>query len=78
MTAYLITDIIWNTDDEEYEDLPESVIAKVPKTWNSDTQESILESLADNFAWEARSFTHEVIDPTDEQYYGLPEIEIIL
>jgi hypothetical protein len=71
---YLITNIEWNSNEES---LPEVIVVALSDQWDINTEESVIEAIADEYLWEPISFTHESIDEFNEdEYCDLPEIII--
>ena len=82
MYTYHITEIKWNTsnydfDEEEYSDdrsdLPEQIIVQSSLPWSDDVQDSLFESLFDEYGWEPR---HVVCEKLEDESL-LDEIDVI-
>lgn len=74
---YLLAGITWNATEYESDNLPESIIVLTSEKWSSDTEDYIIENIADEYLWEPLEYTREEItDNTEEDYCDLPEIII--
>lgn len=78
MNTYLLTDITWNTDEEYDEEglLPEKVVVTTSQKWSADLYDAIVESLAEEFGWDANSFHHESVSLDDEDCEDAFELEL--
>jgi hypothetical protein len=72
---YIITGITWNAPAQDLEDLPESLLIVLNEQWNDESEEQIIEAIAEEYLWEPLSFTHEDYKQTDED--DLYDLEVM-